>query len=232
MKTNLTLLKASAIAFFLFISGSAFSATYYTCVGTTLNLSPSAAPANITYSWDIKKDGAASPGATATAPTSFTDAGSYEVILISTATAGSGICAPDPVSNTIIVLAAPTITLAAPTAAYCEGSGDNTSSIITPTAGGAPSGTDVAYEYSYTVTRGGTTVLLSDVGTVDATTGVLTMTIRTAGEYSITGSVKYKQGASSTIPYLGAGCPTNTASPTTITVTPKPTQPTVTISAT
>ncbi|EDM36631.1 hypothetical protein PBAL39_25225 [Pedobacter sp. BAL39] len=231
MKTNLTLLKASAIAFFLFISGSAFSATYYTCAGTTLNLAPSAAPANITYSWDIKKDGT-STGVVTTAPTSFADAGVYEVILLSTATTGSGVCAPDPVSNEIIVLPALTVALTAPTTTYCEGLGDATSSVITPTAQSTTYSTDVAFEYSYTITRGGTNVTVAEAGTLDAATGVLTLNIKTPGEYSIVGSVKYIQASGNTTkPFLGAGCPATSGTPTTITVTAKPTQPTVTITA-
>lgn len=236
METKTTFLKASLVALFLLISGTAFSATYYVCSGATLSLTPAAPATSITYSWDVKQGGTSISGyPRAGVPTSLpTTAGTYQVILISTSS-DPNVCAPDAVTNDFIVLPGLGLTIAAPSrSSYC-GSATNNSSDITPTPTGFPSGTpystDLELEYSYSVVKdGGSAVNGTTVGTIDAN-GKFTLTTTVAGTYVITGTIKYKQKTGFTGTLLGTtGCPASSSTQT-ITVTASPSQPTITISA-
>jgi len=236
MKTKITFLKMSLLlASFLIVSTSAMAATFYTCSGTTLNLGVTNLPAGTSALWDVKKDGAQFAGyPSATAPTSFTDPGSYEVILVSQTDAASGQCSSDPVSNTIIILPPLAFSLNAPSnPVYCEANGTVNSSEINQTGATLPavSGSDLILEYSYSVNNGTTTVNGTDVGTIDQATGKFTLTTTTPGTYTITGKVKYKQAATFTNALLGTGCEVTATTTQTVTVTAKPGQPTVTITA-
>lgn len=237
METKTTLLKSSLLALLLFISSTAFSATYYVCSGATLNLSAPVV-AGTSYMWDVKQGGTSISGyPSATAPTSLpTTAGTYQIILITTL-ADPLLCAPNNVVNDFIVLPALTITLAAPTnPSYCGSSATVNTSVITPTIGafptGAPYTTDLEAEYSYSVVKdGGAAVNGTTVGTINATTGVFTLTTTVAGTYVITGTVKYKQKVGFTGTLLSAsGCPTVSTTQT-IVVTAAPAAPVITISA-
>ncbi len=236
METKTTFLKSGLLALLLLLSSTAFSATYYVCTGATLNLS---APVvgGTTYLWDVKQGGTSIPGyPSATAPTSLPSVGTYQVILITTL-ADPLLCAPNNVINDFIVLPALTITLAAPSnPSYCGTSSTVNTSVITPTLGafptGAPYTTDLEAEYSYSVVKdGGAPVNGTTVGTINATTGVFTLTATAAGTYVITGTVKYKQKVGFTGTLLGTtGCPTSSTTQT-VTVTGAPAQPVITISA-
>ncbi len=237
MKKRTTLLKLSLIALFSIISNVAFSATYYVCQGSTLNLAP-AAMTDITYSWDVKQGGTSLPGyPRAAVPTTLPAAGTYEVILISSTT-NPNICAPDVVSNDFIVLPTLSITLDAPTnPTYCGVSTGIKSSLVGQTTVGFPAGvpydTDIEAEYSYSVVKDSEPAADGlGFGTIDAT-GKYTLTTTTPGVYKITGTVKYKQKTGATGTLLSAsGCPaSSTTSVQTITVTDKPAQPVITISA-
>jgi hypothetical protein len=235
MKTRKPLLKLCLFAMLLLASNTAWSAIYYTCINTALTLGVSNLPGSTAALWDIKKNGATTSYTgypSNTAPTKFTEVGSFEVILVSQTDAASGGCTSDPVSNTIIVLPDLATSITASNAAYCKDAGDKSSSVITPT--GFPAVTaypaDIALDYSYTVTVAGAPV--TDAGTMDAVTGVFTMDKKVVGDYVIIGKVKYKQTATNTTNLLlGTGCTAESAS-ITIKVTPKPGAPTITISAT
>lgn len=240
MKTKTTLLKVSLLALFLFISTNAWSAIYYTCNGSSLNLSVPAIT-GINYMWDVKDlDGTTSLSGypRAGVPTSLpTVAGNYKVFLSSTqADPNSGICAPDVVENTIIVLPSLSMVLNAPThASYCAANSTVSSSDITLTnAITLPSGStaDLELEYTYSVNNGTATVDGSTIGSIDPLTGKFTLNTVVAGTYIITGTVKYKQKTGFTNALLGTtGCVTTSTTAQTITVTPKPTAPVITITA-
>ncbi|MEJ2901260.1 hypothetical protein [Pedobacter panaciterrae] len=236
MKTKITFLKMSfLLASFLITSTSAMAATFYTCSGTTLNLGVTNLPAGTSALWDVKKDGTQFAGyPSATAPTSFTDPGSYEVILVSQTDAASGQCSSDPVSNTIIILPPLAFSLNAPSVpAYCQSNNTVNSSDITQTGAALSpvSGSDLVLEYTYSVNNGTTTVDGSTVGTIDQATGKFTLTTTTPGVYVITGKVKYKQATTFTNTLLGTGCEVTATTTQTVTVTQTPGQPTVTITA-
>ncbi|WP_379085243.1 hypothetical protein [Pedobacter sp. UC225_65] len=236
METKSTLLKSSLLALLLFISSTAFSATYYVCAGATLNLSAPVV-AGTSYMWDVKQGGTSISGyPSATAPTSLPSTGTYQIILLTTL-ADPLLCAPNNVVNDFIVLPALTLTIATPTnPSYCGSSATVNTSVITPTLGafptGAPYTTDLEAEYSYSVVKdGGTAVNGTTVGTINATTGAFTLTATAAGTYVITGTVKYKQKTGFTGTLLGTtGCPTTSTSQT-VTVTGAPAAPVITISA-
>jgi hypothetical protein len=239
MRTNSTKFKIMLIVLMTSISSTAMSATYFACAGAALSLT-AGLPSGTTANWDIKKDGTqfGTPGPTA--PTSFADPGTYEITLVSLTDAGSGLCPSDPETNTIIILPPLALTLTAPTnAAYCVANGNANSSDIAVTGATLPSsaGNNLELEYSYSVaaTVGGTTTTVagSTVGTIDQATGKFTLNTTAPGTYVITGSVKYKQAASNTTsPLLGTtGCAATGVAPQTITVTPKPVKPTITIAA-
>jgi hypothetical protein len=223
------------LASFLITSTSAMAATFYTCSGTTLNLGVTNLPAGTSALWDVKKDGTQFAGyPSATAPTSFTDPGSYEVILVSQTDAASGQCSSDPVSNTIIILPPLAFSLNAPSVpAYCQSNNTVNSSDITQTGAALSpvSGSDLVLEYTYSVNNGTTTVDGSTVGTIDQATGKFTLTTTTPGVYVITGKVKYKQATTFTNTLLGTGCEVTATTTQTVTVTQTPGQPTVTITA-
>ncbi|MBE9600156.1 hypothetical protein [Pedobacter sp. MC2016-24] len=241
MKTKITFLKASLVALFLFVSSTAWSATYYTCSGATLSLTTPVVT-GITYTWDVKPaaGGASITGfPSATAPTTLPASGSYTVYLSSAQTVpGSGICPADVVENTFIVLPSLSIALVDPThPSYCAANTTVVSSDITVTGPVLPStsGSDLVLDYTYSVsavTSSGTNVVDgTTVGTIDQATGKFTLTTLIPGVYTVTGKVKYKAAASPTNTLLGTGCEATSAVTKVITVIEKPTAPIITISA-
>jgi hypothetical protein len=238
MKTNSTLFKVTLVALFTLITSSAMSATYYACAGATLSLNATL-PTGTTAKWDIKKDGTqfGTPGPTA--PTSFTDPGTYTITLVSETSAASGLCPSDPETNTIIILPALALNLAAPSApAYCAANGIANSDIVASGASlPSTSGTDLVLEYTYSVdaTINGvtTTVAGASIGTIDQATGKYTLTTLVPGSYAIKGTVKYKQATGNTTNNLlgTTGCPATSTDVRTVVVTPVPTKPTIVITA-
>jgi hypothetical protein len=252
MKTKITFLKLSLAASFLSLSNLAIAsesktaiapvATYYTCINTPLTLT-AGLPASTTALWDVKKDGATASYADypkTAAPTSFTEAGSYEIILVSQTNAASGTCSSDPISSTVIVLPPLALNLAMPTnPAYCEGVGAAANSVITASGATLATGlaTDLGLEYSYSVSNGTTTYGGTDVvgagvlGSIDAS-GNYTLLTKIPGTYVITGTVKYTQLSTNTSNHLlGTGCPFVSTTTRSVTVTAKPGAPTITIVA-
>ncbi|HMI02788.1 MAG TPA: hypothetical protein VK541_09920 [Pedobacter sp.] len=233
MKTKITFLKVSLVALFLFISNAAWSATYYTCINTGLNLTATAAPGT-TLLWDVHKDGAVgsvSGYPSATAPASFADAGSYVVTLVNRTDAASGTCPSDPIDNTIIVMPALAFGLGTPSlAVYCAANTTtNTSTAaatVTNTQADAITANFLALNFTYTATKDNVAVPIAQVGTV-ATDGTFTFNTIIPGTYIITGSVKYVQGTVTTNPLLGNGCPVSASSTQQVIVTDKPAQPTI-----
>ncbi len=237
MRTNINFFKSILVTVLLFVSTATFADTFYICNGASLNLNPAATP-DITYSWDVKDvDGVTSLSGyprTAVPTTLPTTPGTYKILLISTANSAT-VCAPDVVENNFVVLPTLAITLGAPTnASYCETS-TTTSSQITQSASTVPTGTgsDLEIEYSYMVSKDGATAVdgtTTGLGSIDAA-GKYTLSTTTPGVYVITGSVKYKQKTGFTNALLNAsGCPV-TSTTQTVTVTAKPTKPTITITA-
>jgi hypothetical protein len=229
MITKSTFRKLLLITLITLGSQFGWAATFYTCINTNLNVGT--APTGISYLWDLKKDGIQVAGyPSATAPSNFTSAGSYELILHAQTDATAGLCQSDPVVNTIIVLPELGINLSAPTLpAYCVNSSVASSDIIATITGFlATYNTDLTTEYSYSVVKDSDApVDGSTLGTIDAT-GKYTLTTTIPGVYKITGTVKYKQIGSNTL--LGSGCPISSTEQT-ITVTPQPTAPTIIITA-
>jgi len=236
MKIKSTVLKTGLVALFVLLANAAMSATVYVCTGAAFSLGVTNLPAGTTALWDVRQGGTSIAGyPSATAPTSFATAGSYEVILVSITDATSGACTSDPVSNTVNALPPLALTLGTPTnPAYCEGSGTAQDSEISAADAAVPAAyaTDLGLTYTYSVNNGSTTVDGATVGTVNATTGAFTLTTKTPGTYVITGTVQYNQLATNTTNnLLGNGCPFTSTTTRTVTVTPKPGQPTVTIAA-
>lgn len=238
MKTKINFLKLSFAALLLFVSGSAFSATYYMCTGASLNMTPDAAPAGTHYLWDVQQGGVSIAGyPSTTKPTTLGTAGSYTVILntVLDDVTSAGICPPDFVTNTVIVLPALTITLGTPSnPIYCAANNAIKSSDISQTTTGfLPAySSDLDAEVTYSVVKDSDApVDGATLGTIDATTGKYTLTTIIPGVYKITATVKYKQKAGATGTLLGTtGCPA-TSTTQTVTVSPKPTSPAITFSA-
>ncbi|WP_316769054.1 hypothetical protein [Pedobacter frigiditerrae] len=240
MKTTIkNLKKMMLVALFTLISSSAFAATYYVCAGATLNFTPQTI-ANISYTWDVEGAGfnAITPVAGVYSITASSTPGTYTVTMRSTSS-NPAICAPADVVNDFIVLPPLAFNLAsAPSnAQYCTSAGANANSVITPTFTGFPTGTpytdDLEAEYSYSVVKdGGSAVNGTTVGTINATTGVYTLTTTVIGTYVITGSVKYKQKAGFTNALIStSGCPVTGATTQTVEVIAAPAQPTIVITA-
>ncbi len=208
MKTKFTMLKTTLVVLFVLIASTAMSATVYVCTGATVNLGVTNLPAGTTALWDVRQGGTSITGyPSATAPTTFATAGSYEVILVSVTSGATGACTSDPVANTVNVLPPLALTLATPTnPAYCEGAGTNQSSQIGVSGAAVPTDyvADLGLTYTYSVSNGTNTYNGTDqlsgaaIGTIDPATGAYTLTTKVPGTYVITGTVKYNQLATNT----------------------------------
>jgi hypothetical protein len=239
MTTNSTFFKATLVALLTLTASSAMSATYYACAGATLSFNATVAPGT-TAKWDIKKDGTQFGTPSATAPTSFSAPGTYEVILVSETSSTSGLCPSDPETNTIVILPPLSLDLAVPTVpVYCAANTTIKSSDLVASGASVPAAlsTDLELVYSYSIaaTINGvtSTVTGESLGTIDQASGKYTLTTVVPGTYVISGTVKYKQTASNTTNTLlgTTGCPASAPSPRTVVVTPVPAKPTVTITA-
>lgn len=241
METKTNFFKFSLIALFLFISSTTFSATYYVCSNGTVNLTPDAPGATITYTWDVKNSGGTSiatypktitptAGVYAITMPAATTADTYTILLVSTSSDNS-ICAPDVATNTVIVLPPLTVGITAPNnPAYCT-TATSHSSFVTASPGTLPSGgtiaADLETDFSYTLTKDGATVTPGDYGTIVG--NVYTLTTTTAGVYVISATIKYKQKAPTNLLLSSTGgCPTTATQ--TITVTATPAAPSITVS--
>lgn len=235
MKTKITFLKLSLLALFLMLSSTVFSKTYYMCSGAILTLSNPVIP-GINVLWEVKQGVTTITPASAAVPTSLpTAAGTYTIITSFTqAVPADGICAPDYIENTFVVLPALTFDLGAPSyLSYCEANSSINSSAITPTTLAVPVGSedDLALEYTYVVTKTDGSVV-TGVGSADAN-GLFTLNTLLPEVYTVNASVKYVEKSGATGELLGlTGCPETAPTPRTITVTKKPDQPTISVSAT
>jgi hypothetical protein len=238
MKTK-NIIQASILTVILMLTAQfASAAIYYVCIGSTLSFSTPTPITDVTYSWDVKDtDGTTSLSGypRASAPTSLpSTAGTYLIRLISTPD-NATVCAPDVVENSFVVLPALSVTIGAPSlAAYCETAATKTS-LITQTTSSVPGGTtsDLEIEYSYMVAKDGGAAVdgtTGSLGSIDGT-GKYTLSTVVPGSYVITGYVKYKQKTGFTNKLLSAGgCPANSGTQT-VTVTAKPTAPTITVTS-
>lgn len=126
-----------------------------------------------------------------------------------------------------------TIDLATSVSTYCgENSGPTSGATITATSTPAmalPAG--VEYEYSWTVTKAGSS---TKAGSTDGSTtnkNIFTMSATDAGAYVFSATVKYKLSSANTGVLIAAdakGCEVGSSS-VTVTVTPKPAKPSITI---
>lgn len=240
MRTINTSVRTILAGLLLLVSTTASADIFYMCSGTTLSLTPSAAPAGMHYVLDVQLGGASISGyplasVPATVSLPLSTAGEYTVTLstVKDDPANTTICPPDPTAHTVNVLPALTLALAAPSAAtYCSVATVNSSAIAAAT-GNFPTAfaADLGLEYRYAVEKDGNApVDGATLGTIDQATGKYTLTTAVAGTYKITGYVKYKQtGTNGTL--LGTtGCEVSSAATVqTITVTNKPAKPTITL---
>lgn len=243
METKTTFLKSSLVALFLmFIASATFADTYYLCSGGTFTLAPATpAPAGMVYRYDVNKDGATVSTDLTSPPTTFTGAGYYEIITKTVISpANPALCAPASVITNIVVLPTLSLAIGAPSnGSYCGSSTGHESVIsLTGTAPSLPANvvgppaipysTDLVLEYSYSVLKTGDALPVdgATIGTVNQTTGAYTLTTTTPGEYTITGTVKYKKIGSTTL--LGTGCPASSGTQI-VTVTTAPDAPVITV---
>jgi hypothetical protein len=244
METKTTLLKSSLLALFLmFISSTAFSATYFVCAGP-LTLTAPAPTGGVTQLWDVKVGGISITGyPSATAPTGLvvTAGTTYSVTLTSTPPANSIVCAPATASDDYIALPPLTLTIGAPTngGTYC-GASTSPSSAITPASTGLPTGgsydTELTVEYTYSIVKDGavgsptviTSATVGGIGSIDVN-GVFTLTTTTPGSYEVTGTVKYKNKGAFTSLASPSKCPTTAVATRTIVVTAAPIAPVITV---
>ncbi|RZJ19784.1 MAG: hypothetical protein EON51_16680 [Acinetobacter sp.] len=211
------------------------------CLGTaTLNLNPDPAPTGMHHEWDVKLGGSSItgfPGTTAPVASNFATAGSYTITMSTVLDAPDpAACTPDNAVYTLNVLPDLSASLGAATnsGTYCTSSGATSATTLTASSVLPAYATDLETETTYTVTQkigagAATPVTSSDFGTIGASSYTLTTTV--VGEYKITATVKYKQTASNTLNPLinSSGCP-KSSNEITVTVTAKPTKPTITFS--
>ncbi|WP_343532489.1 hypothetical protein [Pedobacter sp.] len=130
-----------------------------------------------------------------------------------------------------------TLALSPPTnTTYCEGnSGSAANSQITATASPAsPLPDGIGYSYTWSATRNGTAVTpITDIGSDNASTtnqNVFTLTTVNPGSYVFSATVNYVllPGNPGVLEQQN-GCPVNATTTQTITVTPKPGKPTISL---
>lgn len=150
-----------------------------------------------------------------------------------------GGCLGDPSDlYTIYKLPAKTLALTENRSAYCaEESNTIKDAIITATttpAASLPAGFE--YAYTWSVTKNGTPYSpLSDIGTSDDSKTVenkFTMTVKDAGTYVFSATVKYVKTAANTGVFVqedNDGCSVSQTATQTITVTPKPVKPSISV---
>lgn len=242
MKTTITTLKKMMlVALFTLISSIAYSqTTVYMCLGTaTLNLAPTAPPAGMEYRYRVTQGATEIYALNATPPpaSTFAAAGSYTITMSTIQTTPDpAICNPDDAVYTLNVLPDLSASLGAATnsGTYCTSSGASSATAITASSVLPAYAADLETETTYTVTQkigagAAAPVTPSSFGTISAAGYTLTTTV--VGEYKITATVKYKQTVSNTLNPLinSSGCP-KSSNEITVTVTAKPTKPTITFS--
>jgi hypothetical protein len=240
MKTTIkTLKKIALVALLTVITNIAYSqTTVYMCLGTaTLNLNPTAAPTGMEYRYRVTQGVTEIYALSATPPpaSTFAAAGSYTITMSTIQTVPDpAVCNPDDAVYTLNVLPDLSASLGAATnsGTYCTSSGATSATALTAATVLPAYTADLETETTYTVTQkigagAATPVTPSSFGTIGASGYTLTTTV--VGEYKITATVKYKQTATNTTnPLLNSsGCP-KVSNEITVTVTAKPTKPTIT----
>lgn len=253
MKTKSTTLRLIAVAFFLFalpFSVLADSYPLYLCGGATANLKPDATVEAtlavgdkvVWQEWSL----ADLPIGTAT-ELSVTTAGTAPVFTLSNSlssgehrfkvfiiSAAPNTCSGDvSPSYNLYVLPEATVTLGTPSnASFCQGASNPTtqSSVIPANATAiAPALTDVSYTYTWTATKdGGAVTDVTTIGVASGNTFTLNNTAG-AGAYVFTASIKYAVAAGVLKSSDSDGCVKTSGASSTITVTPKPSTPTIVI---
>jgi len=156
------------------------------------------------------------------------------------------VMSPDPascsgdVSNTVEIIRLPELTLSldASLAQYCaeESGTDAGESTITATTTATSLPAEILLEYSWTATKGGAPVdPLTEIGTSEANnptaqdlTNTFTLTSSEDGVYAFNATVQYAAADANGVTIKG-GCSYNSTEPATVTVTPKPGTPTITV---
>jgi hypothetical protein len=222
-----------------FIQGSAFAQTYpvYLCGTATVTLKPT----NVTITgeqivWVETTTGSDVPvqsGTTQnyTTPTNLSvGEHSYKVYLVS---AAPNSC-PGDASTVYKIYKLPTSTLTLAGASlprYCENSGSNSTMVATSApAAGQSLPTGVGYAYTWTATKDGASIASSSVGSnaTSAFTNTFTVNTTTTGTYVLSVAANYTVPTGSTLKSSdSAGCSVTATGTNTITVAPKPGQPTI-----
>ncbi|WP_293300180.1 hypothetical protein [Pedobacter sp. UBA4863] len=150
-----------------------------------------------------------------------------------------GGCLGDPSElYTIYKLPTKTLALTENRAAYCaeESNSIKDATITATTTPLSPLPAGFEYAYTWSVTKNGTPYApLSDIGTSDnSVTDVnkFTMTVKTAGTYVFSATVKYVKTVANTGVFVqedNDGCSVSQTATQTITVTPKPVKPTISV---
>lgn len=156
-----------AAALILGSTAPAMAGTYYVCNGTAFTLTAGTTTGLTEFEW---KEGASVVGTTEDLPLTLnlTDATTAETFTY-TYRVKEADCWSDPVTHTVVVLPAPTVTISDATAAYCSNVTVNSTLTAVPgTLSGLPAGS--AYTYTWT---GG-------ISTTDA------LDITAAGTYGVT----------------------------------------------
>lgn len=150
-----------------------------------------------------------------------------------------GGCLGDP-SNLYTIYKLPTkeLVLTENRAAYCaeESNTIKNAEITATTTPAVPLPAGFEYAYTWSVTKDGTPYTpLSDIGTSGNSTtneDKFTMTVKDAGTYVFSATVKYVKTAANTGTLVSAdtnGCSVSQTATSQITVTPKPSKPTITL---
>ncbi len=141
-------------------------------------------------------------------------------------------CTGDYTEFQFYVLPPITVSLSTPTNEnYCEASsGTNTSSSITASTNTLDASlTDVDFGYLWTGTKGGSTIDVTTIGTGE-TTKTYTLNTTATGSYVFNAAAHYTVSSGVLKSSSGnAGCSVTSANSSPITVTPKPSQPTINI---
>lgn len=235
MKKQFTLLKVSlAGSFFALVltGANAKADVYYVCAGTPLTVEAQNVETGGSVIWDITDGTNTIPGFIPSSSTTFTwtfnDAGTY-IVKLNQVSASPAECTSDPAEHTVHVLPAFTVNITGDSQ-YCIEDAQATTLTAVVTSGDPsytlPSG--VGYTYEWFQSDGSGTATGTAVGT-GLTYEV--PAIITSGDNYFTLNVAYALDATVTGSWLGSPCEADAAAPALIDVLPKPSTPTISITA-
>jgi len=238
MKTKSTLLKMALVGLFMMFGATTFAQTYslYICQGGSATLSGPALATGETLRWTENVAGTdvvqTSTGSNFTTPTTLSPGEHiFNVAIVSGDPTTTGCLGDKSADFKVFVLPTIVLTLDDPTnATYCTSNGINTSAITANvTAPTITVPTEVTYEFSWDV-NGAPAISGGPIGTIAnaPTSSTFTMTTTTVGAYAFTPTVKYVVPSNLNSNGNKKGCDATTTAKS-VTITPKPTAPTITI---